>query len=243
MFVSASIAPIYNEDGQNSGSVTVFRDITKIRKAEDELRKYSSVFKQNPDMIIITDIHWKIEYVNHRFAEFRGISHDAAFGRDVNEILLVNTLVDYEEVEQVVKTLGQWHKEVSYVNNDNDLIVVSLNINAIKDEDGIITSYVIVKTDITHRKEAERLLELERENFASIFYGAPMGMITVDENSIITRINDEASTIFHRDKADMINARLGVGLACKAFNKGRVKQCGNTESCDTCILEAVSIQH
>ncbi len=29
-------------------------------------------------MIIITDIHWKIEYVNHRFAEFRGISHDAA---------------------------------------------------------------------------------------------------------------------------------------------------------------------
>ncbi len=65
-----------------------------------------------------------------------------------------------------------------------------------------------------------------------------MGMITVDENSIITRINDEASTIFHRDKADMINARLGVGLACKAFNKGKVKQCGNTESCDTCIFRS-----
>jgi len=47
-YVSASTAPIKSSDREIMGVVVVFRDITRIRKAEEKLQKLSQAVEQSP---------------------------------------------------------------------------------------------------------------------------------------------------------------------------------------------------
>jgi PAS domain S-box-containing protein len=52
--------------------VTVFRDITRQKKAEERLRLLSLAVEQSPAAIIITDINGNIQYTNQRFTQVTG---------------------------------------------------------------------------------------------------------------------------------------------------------------------------
>jgi len=58
------------------GVVVVFRDITRIRKAEEKLQKLSQAVEQSPGIIVMADTRGNIEYVNPRFTEVTGYSFD-----------------------------------------------------------------------------------------------------------------------------------------------------------------------
>jgi len=75
-YVSASTAPIKSSDREIMGVVVVFRDITRIRKAEEKLQKLSQAVEQSPGIIVMADTRGNIEYVNPRFTEVTGYSFD-----------------------------------------------------------------------------------------------------------------------------------------------------------------------
>ncbi|MFA5537176.1 MAG: PAS domain S-box protein, partial [Bacillota bacterium] len=62
-YISASISPIKVTD-QDLGVVIVFRDITKIRQAEENLQRYQLLSKNANDIIIFSDIAGKIIEAN-----------------------------------------------------------------------------------------------------------------------------------------------------------------------------------
>ena len=61
--------------------VGVVRDITGRRKAEHELRVLSMAVDQSPAVVIITDVHGRIEYVNPQFVRTNGYTLEDAGGR------------------------------------------------------------------------------------------------------------------------------------------------------------------
>ena len=74
--LSANIAPIKSELDHISGAVAVFRDITRYKRMEDELREernnLRSIFQYAPIGLIIVDRDAKIIDVNNAFLKMIG---------------------------------------------------------------------------------------------------------------------------------------------------------------------------
>ncbi|MBA7643151.1 Sensor histidine kinase RcsC [subsurface metagenome] len=89
--------------------------------------------------------------------------------------------------------------------------------------------------DITGRKRLSEILERKQQNLEAIFDAAPVGMLLVDENMIVRRVNSAISQMLHRDYSEIINRRIGDVLGCTNTPRDK-KGCGYAPSCATCPL-------
>jgi PAS domain S-box-containing protein len=162
-FLSASV--LKNEKGEVVGAMGVSRDITAIKKAEEELRLSEERHRAIYDQAYI------------------GIARIAKMGR----FLLVNerlcSMLDYtaEELyrktfyelgvqEEVEESLGDWDqllsgriknfsREQTYVRQDGDLLRTNVTVSLVRDANNNPNYFVAVFEDITERKEYEAQLE------------------------------------------------------------------------------------
>ena len=93
---------------------------------------------------------------------------------------------------------------------------------------------ITVKNAIKHR-EMEEILDQKQKNMEAIFDAVPVGMLLVDENMIVKRVNDSVRQLVSREYLQIINQPLGNALGCvnSACNE---KECGFSPACDTCLL-------
>jgi len=231
VFVSASLSPIIGLEGKRLGTVIVFRDISRIVHGEEELHRYFEVVKQSPDRIAVTDTTWKVEVVNKAFAELCGKRR--YIGNFINSVLPTDLKMDYSLIEQTLQSSDAWSEEIS-VKNEEQTAWFLVRVNPISDHEERVTNYAVSLQDITRSKEAELMLEREQSNVKSIFYGAPLGLLMVDYDSNITMVNDEACSIFKKDKEYLLGKTIGQGLCCR--NTGKGQNCGESEECTDCIM-------
>jgi len=138
--------------------------ISKRKRAENELRKLSRAVEQSPASIVITDTTGAIEYVNPKFVHVTGYSLEEAIGK--NPRILNSGEKPSEEYRQLWDMLtsgNEWSGEFHNKKKNGDLFWENAVISPIRDERGIITHYLAVKEDITLRKQAEA----EREQLIS----------------------------------------------------------------------------
>lgn len=86
------------------------------------------------------------------------------------------------------------------------------------------------------RKRIEDALDRKQRNLEAIFDAAPVGMLLVDENMVITRVNDAVRQMLHRDYSQIINRRIGDALAC-INSAWQEKGCGHSPACPDCSLQ------
>lgn len=99
------------------------------------------------------------------------------------------------------------------------------------------------------RKHISEILARKQKNLEVIFDAVPIGMMLVDENKIVTRVNDAIRQIVHRDFRDIINNPIGIALdcinsygdpkripSCLGSPDSNQKSCGNTPKCENCML-------
>lgn len=135
----------------------------KIRQqrhqAEQKVRILSRAVEQSPVSVLITDPTGKIEYVNPRFEEVTGYTAAEAMGRDFGF-----TLQDRESATAINDlwsnlTSGlEWRGEFCSLRRDGQLIWEFVNVSPLKDHDGQLTHYIVVKEDITVRRSYEEQL-------------------------------------------------------------------------------------
>ncbi len=90
-------------------------------------------------------------------------------------------------------------------------------------------------TDVTERKRIEEVLQIEKDNLNAIFASAPIGMLLLNEETVIVDANAEVAAMVFRDPADIINQRAGAGLGCKHSHETE-RGCGYSQACPACQL-------
>src|SRR5690606_4221637 len=88
------------------------RDITELRKTQEQLRKLSRAVEQSADSVIITDTEGRIEYVNPKFTEVTGFTLAEVMGR-FPYILLKGEVPEntYNEIWEYIKRGDDWKGE------------------------------------------------------------------------------------------------------------------------------------
>jgi len=164
----------------------VVRDVSTHMEAEVRLRTQSVAIEQASEAILITDCHGVIEYVNRAFVETTGYSAEEVIGKKPS--LLKSMAQDptfYEELWETISAGQVWNGTLIDRRKDGTFYPCKLSISPIFDEDGHISHYVSIQTDITERQKLEEKL-LQAQRMESI--GTLVGGIAHDFNNMLTGI-------------------------------------------------------
>ncbi|MFZ4437488.1 MAG: response regulator [Syntrophales bacterium] len=78
-------------------------------------------------------------------------------------------------------------------------------------------------------------LESERANLQAIFEAAQVGMLLIEENGKVIRINPVMTRLAGKDGAAIVNGQIGDGLGC-VHAASVAAGCGHAEACPTCQI-------
>lgn len=89
------------------------------------------------------------------------------------------------------------------------------------------------------RKKTHKLLEQKQKNLEAIFDAAPIGMLLVDENMIVNRVNDTIRQMVRREFVQIINQRVCGALGCTSYTYSdeRGRYCADCTACS--IIQTV----
>ena len=164
-FVHTTLIPICNAEGNIYRLISVSRDITEQKRAEQKLEEYKLATEQSPASIVITNIDGCIEYINPKFSEISGYSFDELIGQNPR-ILKSGKMSrdDYKGLWETILTGAEWRGEFYNKKKNGTFYWESASISSINDSDGKITHFIAVKEDITDRKHMEMdLLEAKEK--------------------------------------------------------------------------------
>ncbi len=183
--------PLHDSNGKIIGVLGIARNITKRKKAEDALRKYSLAVEQSPSAIVITDLNAKIEYANAAFTRTTGYSLEEVLGK--NQSILNSGKTSKDTFKNLWKTIGSgemWKGELINRRKDGSEYIELALITPVRQRNGEISHYLAIKEDITERKQ----LEVE-QRIAAIAFESQEGIVITDANNVIIRVNQAFTTI------------------------------------------------
>ncbi len=96
-------------------------------------------------------------------------------------------------------------------------------------------------THITEREQAEETLRIEKDNLKAIFESSPVGMLLLDEETIIVDVNTVVADMVLRGYSHVVGKRVGCGLGCVNSFENE-KGCGFARICPECPLRKVILQ-
>lgn len=153
--ISATILPVYDDQGRVVGASEIIRDITEYKIAEEQLRIAAAVFATH-EAIVVTDADANIIRVNQAFEDITGYSSADALGK--NPRILKSGHHDkgfYKAMWQQLLASGSWKGEIWDRRKTGEIYPKWLSISVVRDDAGNITHYVSSFTDISERKASE----------------------------------------------------------------------------------------
>ena len=141
----------------------VFRE--RIHGEESrELKTFRNLIEHAGHAIYVTDIDGTIEYVNPAFTEHTGYEPEEVIGR-TPAVLNSGEMPDghFESLWDTIRAGEVYEEEVIDQRRDGSLYHAHQTIAPVLDDDGAVSRFVAIQTDISDRKAAERRLKQYRE--------------------------------------------------------------------------------
>ena len=129
-----------------------------------ELRALYRAIEVSPNAVAITDAEAIIEYVNPRFSQLTGYSFKELAGKPVT--VLGSSEREGEDGRRLraeILSGGEWQGECQGTGKDGRPYWSSRTISVVRDDDGVISHFIVVDEETTERKLWEaRLLQVQK---------------------------------------------------------------------------------
>jgi PAS domain S-box-containing protein len=138
------------------------RDVTKLKQAEEELKKseekFKSITENSADAIFITDINGKYVYTNKAVTDMLGFSSEEMKGKTIIDLTPENSIEEHLEIFQILQVKGRIFTEIELLQKDGNII--STDLNSVILPGGLVYGSC---RDITERKLAEKELIIAKD--------------------------------------------------------------------------------
>jgi len=214
-----------------AGTPTMLRgfmfDITDMKLVEETLRLRERALAATSNGIVITDArlaHNPVIYVNPAFEKITGYSATDVIGQNCRFLQGLDTeQLALDELRSSIKAGKSCKVVLRNYRKDGMLFWNELSISPIHDENGKLSHFIGIQTDISDRKLAEARLRHQALTFETIHDGA----IVTDLTGSIIDWNPAAETMFGYTKAEVL------GKTPSILHKPEVAATLNTEVLQT----------
>ncbi len=193
-------ASVFKRAGRISELQAVLIDVTDRKKAEENLRFSSAAFQSIQESIIATDLDYTITYWNKESERIYGIEASAVVGEKLTDILEITETFPGEAAEKrkILEIEGGYQDEQLHKTRKN-VVWVSVRHQEIVG-DGKRTGWIILATDISRRKIAEKKLRENEEFLISILESMSDGVMAINKDFQYTYWNKEMEHIFNTSR-------------------------------------------
>ena len=147
------------ERGDNDEALRMtgtIKDISRLKETENKLNLQANAIANISDAMYIMDLKYRVVEVNKALLDITGYSREQLIGSD-------QLFADYgdDHLAQIKRSLqqqGGWQGEIACRRRNGSQYLAELKFDAIYDDDGEVSNYVAVFSDITRRKKTEEEL-------------------------------------------------------------------------------------
>lgn len=226
--IADSGAPIRDVNGNISGAVLVFRDISEEYRMREEFRRseerFRSIFQNATVGIYRTTPDGKVQMANPALLKMTGFS-------SLEEVLTLNLEEDWyesrsyrEEFKKIMEEKGEIIGLVSvWTKKNGSKIFVRESAKAFKDKEGNIDYYEGTAIDITEQKRAEEELAKAKNYIDNIINSMPSVLIGVNAKGKVTQWNWKAEQETGISTEDALGKQLGEVFPRLSLEIERIK--------------------
>lgn len=207
-WVSVTARPFVDERGETIGAVSIYRDLTRRKHAEQALResekKYRLLFEKNLAGIVRTTLDGKILECNEAFARMLGYDSSA-------ELLTMNVQALYQSasdrphlIERLREQKALTQEEVCFQRKEGAPVWILTNMNLVEAEEPGEFTIVGTTFDITERKRSREELRVSRQRFAAFMRHLPGVAFMKNRDGRYVFYNEAAQGLFHLDPAEFL---------------------------------------
>lgn len=200
VFYQMSSSPIVDGEGNVVNVVEMIRDMSNLRRMDMMVReseeRYRHLVEQMNEGLVVIDSENKIIFVNKKFCDLLGRSHQELISQQVGSFLKAENIT---KVEAAIDQGKGGHAssiefEVDTVVGDHLTLIGSFS--ALFNEKSEYRGVSVVFTEITERRKLEKELRISRDKFGAILKSLSDGVMIIDHDRIIQYMNESAKKIF-----------------------------------------------
>ncbi len=180
------VNPIRDARGRVTHFVSVQRDITERKRAEERIREQAALLDLASDAILVLDPDDRILSWNRGAERLYGWAAGEAVGRHVGELHCRGHLAEQEPARLAVAERGEWAGELPHVAKAGQPLTVESRWTLVRDAAGGPKATLVINTDVTER---ERLGAQLRQAQKMEVIGRLAGGVAHDFNNLLTIIN------------------------------------------------------
>lgn len=145
------------EEKVKERTAALIAEIAERKKVEEQLRKLSQAIEQSPSIVLILDTEGRIEYVNPKFSQITDYAPEEVVGLNLRD-LSEQSPKEYQQMWKAITSGEEWRGEFRSKKKNGELYWELTSTSPIRNPEGIITHFLVVKEDITQRKRDEETI-------------------------------------------------------------------------------------
>ncbi|MBK8176240.1 MAG: PAS domain S-box protein [Rhodospirillales bacterium] len=182
-------SPLNDAEGAARGLIAITIDVTEHKAAEEVLARSHAFFRQVldaiPQPVFVKDRQHRMVFVNDAACDFFGYPRERLVGTDDTECFLEEQCAVFRKIDNLVFTHRQVNLNEEVITNAAGREHVILTKKSVIFDKPGNDMLVGIITDITERKEAEKMLLLSAE----VFENCSEGILITDDQGIILSVN------------------------------------------------------
>ena len=182
------------------------KNINNFKHAEEQLRLFERAIANISEGMFILDNHFIFVEVNEACSELSLISREEFIGSLFKFDLYPDSYS--EQIRSILHQQGSWSNDVESAKGDGSSFLMELTVDAIYDEQGQLSHYVGVFSDISRRKQQEEeLRKLTNNDLLTNLPNRSSLMVTL--GNLVKRDTHHTLMVLDLDNFKKINDSMG----------------------------------
>ena len=208
LWIESSSVPLRDEAGRAVSMLSVTRDISQRKAAEEKLQRQANLLNLTHDAIIVRDLQDRITFWNLGAEDRYGWTAAEAMGQVTHRLLKTKFPQPLDQIFEELYAAGHWEGELAHATRDGRTIFVASRWSLERDSRGNPTGMLEINNDITGRKAAEEALRASEETLRATGDSALDGIIRLDPEGNVAQWNAAAERMFGYTSEEILGRNL-----------------------------------